>query len=254
MYSKQDIERYILEQLNADEKNAFKAQLSSDDTLKQEVKAAAEAILEKMDTMTVLSGELATEAIQRYIRKEMSQSDSQALENEANEDPVLAYLLKVQTALSREVRLHGAAEMLKNKKAGARVINFNKVLKSVTPIAVAACMVCGCMIWDHNVTVNVGNEAFESVMRGSVKGSYSVDGLINEGKIEEALAEIDRQLNATYDISDPEALAAWNEDMSNLKYTRAVLLLKDGKKRQAKKILKQLNDERSNELLDKLLW
>ena len=254
MYSKHDIERYILEQMNADEKNAFKAQLSSDDTLKQEVKTAAEAILERMDTMVVSSGELATEAIQRYIRKEMSQSESQALENEAKDDPILAYLLKVQTALSREVRLHSAAEMLKNRKAGARVVDFTRILKSVTPIAVAACMVCGCMIWDHNVTVNVGNEAYESVMRGSVKGSSSIDSLINEGKYEDAINEIDRQLNATYEISDQDAQAAWNEDMNNLKYTKAVILLKDGKKRQAKKILKELNDERSNELLDKLLW
>ena len=250
MYSKQDIERYILEQMDADEKNAFKAQLGSDDTLKQEVKAATEAILEKMDTMTVLSGELATEAIQRYIRKEMSQSDSQALENEAKEDPILAYLLKVQTALSREVRLHGAAEMLRNKKAGARVINFNKVLKFVTPIAVAACMVCGCLIWDHNVTVSVGNDAYSSIMRGGSE----IDDLILQERYQEAIELIDRELSISYSIVGEEAVAAYNQEMDNLRYTKAVILLKDGKKRQAKKILKQLNDERSNELLDKLLW
>ena len=250
MYSKQDIERYILEQMNADEKNAFKAQLSSDDTLKQEVKAAAEAILERMDTMTVSSGELATEVIQRYIRKEMSQSESQALENEAKDDPILAYLLKVQTALSREVRLHSAAEMLKNRKASARVVDFTHILKSVTPIAVAACMVCGCMIWDHNVTVNVGNEAYSSVMRGGSE----IDNLILQEKYKEAIELIDQELSISYSIVGEEAIAAYNQEMNNLRYTKAVVLLKDGKKRQAKKILKQLNDERSNELLDKLLW
>lgn len=250
MYSKQDIERYILEQLNADEKNAFKAQLGSDDTLKQEVKAATEAILERMDTMVVSSGELATEAIQRYIRKEMSQSESQALENEAKDDPILAYLLKVQTALSREVRLHSAAEMLKNRKASARVVDFTHILKSVTPIAVAACMVCGCMIWDHNVTVNVGNEAYSSVMRGGSE----IDNLILQEKYKEAIELIDQELSISYSIVGEEAIAAYNQEMNNLRYTKAVILLKDGKKRQAKKILKQLNDERSNELLDKLLW
>ena len=250
MYSKQDIERYILEQMNADEKNAFKAQLSSDDTLKQEVKAATEAILERMDTMTVSSGELATEAIQRYIRKEMSQSETQALENEAKDDPILAYLLKVQTALSREVRLHSAAEMLKNRKASARVVDFTHILKSVTPIAVAACMVCGCMIWDHNVTVNVGNEAYSSVMRGGSE----IDNLILQEKYKEAIELIDQELSISYSIVGEEAIAAYNQEMNNLRYTKAVVLLKDGKKRQAKKILKQLNDERSNELLDKLLW
>jgi ribosomal protein S1 len=91
-------------------------------------------------------------------------------------------------------------------------------------------------------------------MRGAVKGSDSVDGLLSEGKYKEAIEKIDNLLTATYDISDPDALAAWEEDMNNLKYTKAVVLLKDGKKRQAKKILKELNDERSNELLDKLLW
>ena len=249
MYSKQDIERYILEQMDADEKNAFKAQLGSDDTLKQEVKAATEAILERMDTMTVSSGELATEAIQRYIRREMSQSESQALENEAKDDPILAYLLKLHTALSREVRLHGAAEMLKNKKASARVVDFTHILKSVTPIAVAACMVCGCMIWDHNVTVNVGNAAYESVMRGGSE----LDALVNAKEYEAAIALIDEQLNVDYEIDDPEARAEWEEDMKDLKYDKAILL-KDGKKRQAKKILKELNDDRSKELLDKLLW
>lgn len=250
MYSKQDIERYILEQMDADEKDAFKVQLGSDDTLKQEVKAATEAILERMDTMTVSSGELATEAIQRYIRKEMSQSETQALENEAKDDPILAYLLKVQTALSREVRLHSAAEMLKNRKASARVVDFTHILKSVTPIAVAACMVCGCMIWDHNVTVNVGNEAYSSVMRGGSE----IDNLILQEKYKEAIELIDQELSISYSIVGEEAIAAYNQEMNNLRYTKAVVLLKDGKKRQAKKILKQLNDERSNELLDKLLW
>jgi hypothetical protein len=250
MYSKQDIERYILEQMDADEKNAFKAQLGSDDTLKQEVKAATEAILERMDTMVVSSGELATEAIQRYIRKEMSQSETQALENEAKDDPILAYLLKVQTALSREVRLHSAAEMLKNRKASARVVDFTHILKSVTPIAVAACMVCGCIIWDHNVTVNVGNEAYSSVMRGGSE----IDNLILQEKYKEAIELIDQELSISYSIVGEEAIAAYNQEMNNLRYTKAVVLLKDGKKRQAKKILKQLNDERSNELLDKLLW
>ena len=250
MYSKHDIERYILEQMNADEKNAFKAQLGSDDTLKQEVKAVTEAILEKMDTMTASSGELATEAIQRYIRKEMTPSELQSLEDDAKEDPVLAYLLKVQTALSREVRLHGAAEMLKNKKSGARVVDFTHVLKSVTPIAVAACMVCGCMIWDHNVTVEVGNEAYASVMRGGSE----IDNLILQEKYKEAIQLIDKLLSTNYSFVDGEAAAAYILEMDNLRYTKAVILLKDGKKRQAKKILKQLNDERSNELLEKLLW
>jgi hypothetical protein len=250
MYSKQDIERYILGQMSASEKTAFAEQLSSDSALKEEVKNATEAILEQMAEMKTSSGELATEAIERYIRKEMSASEAAAFDNECAANPVLAYSYRLQESLSREVRLHAAVEMLKNKKAGAKVVDFTKILKSVTPVAVAACMVCGCMIWDHNVTVNVGNEAYASVMRGGSE----LDSLVEAKDYKAAIALIDEQLNVDYEIDDPEAKAAWEEDMKDLQYQKAVILLKDGKKRQAKKILKALDDEPSRELLDKLLW
>lgn len=250
MYSKQDIERYILGQMSASEKTAFAEQLSSDSALKEEVKNATVAILEQMAEMKTSSGELATEAIERYIRKEMSASESAAFENECASNPVLAYSYRLQESLSREVRLHAAVDMLKNKKTGARVIDFTRILKSVTPVAVAACMVCGCMIWDHNVTVNVGNAAYESVMRGGSE----LDSLVKAKDYKDAIALIDVQLNADYEIDDPDAKAAWEEDMKDLQYQKAVILLKDGKKRQAKKILKALDDEPSRELLDKLLW
>ena len=250
MYSKQDIERYILGQMSASEKVAFAEQLSSDSALKEEVKNATVAILEQMAEMKTNSGELATEAIERYIRKEMSASEAAAFENECAANPVLAYSYRLQESLSREVRLHAAVEMLKNKKAGAKVVDFTKILKSVTPVAVAACMVCGCMIWDHNVTVNVGNEAYASVMRGGSE----LDSLVEAKDYKAAIALIDEQLNVDYEIDDPEAKAAWEEDMKDLQYQKAVILLKEGKKRQAKKILKALDDEPSRELLDKLLW
>ena len=250
MYSKQDIERYILGQMSASEKVAFAEQLGSDSALKEEVKNATVAILEQMAEMKTNSGELATEAIERYIRKEMSASEAAAFENECEANPVLAYSYRLQESLSREVRLHAAVEMLKNKKTGAKVIDFTKILKSVTPVAVAACMVCGCMIWDHNVTVDVGNAAYESVMRGGSE----LDSLVEAKDYKAAIALIDEQLNVDYEIDDPEAKAAWEEDMKDLQYQKAVILLKDGKKRQAKKILKALDDEPSRELLDKLLW
>lgn len=250
MYSKQDIERYILGQMSVSEKTAFAEQLSSDSALKEEVKNATVVILEQMADMKISSGELATEAIERYIRKEMSASESAAFENECASNPVLAYSFRLQESLSREVRLHAAVDMLKKKKTGARVIDFTKILKSVTPVAVAACMVCGCMIWDHTVTVNVGNAAYESVMRGGSE----LDSLVEANDYKAAIALIDEQLNADYEIDNPEVKAAWEEDMKGLQYQKAVILLKDGKKRQAKKILKALDDEPSRELLDKLLW
>ena len=250
MYSKQDIERYILGQMSASEKVAFAEQLSSDSALKEEVKNATDAILEQMAEMKTNSGELATEAIERYIRKEMSASEAAAFENECASNPVLAYSFRLQESLSREVRLHAAVDMFRNKKAGAKVIDFTKILKSVTPVAVAACMVCGCMIWDHKVTVDVGNDAYASVMRGGSE----LDSLVEAKDYKAAIALIDEQLNVDYEIDDPEAKAAGEEDMKDLQYQKAVILLKDGKKRQAKKILKALDDEPSGELLDKLLW
>ena len=81
MYSKQDIERYILGQMSALEKGTFVEQLNADATLKEEVKNATIAILEQMAEMKTNVGELATEAIERYIRKEMSASESAAFEN-----------------------------------------------------------------------------------------------------------------------------------------------------------------------------
>lgn len=274
MYSKQDIERYILELMIGSEKEAFEQQLTSDESLKAEVMQIAEDILEQMIAMKTTSGELSTESIQRYICKEMSEEEIRDFEKECGENPLLAYSLRLQKALSDEVRLRGATEMLDEKRrewekkdvleipAAAfadesvstdhpvKRIDFSKIFKAVTPIAVAACMVCGCLIWDHNVTVNVGNEAYSSVMRGGSE----LDNLILQEKYKEAIEYIDMELSADYSIVGEEAIAAYNQEMDNLRYTKAVILLKDGKKRQAKKILKQLNDERSNELLDKLLW
>ena len=87
-----------------------------------------------------------------------------------------------------------------------------------------------------------------------MRGGSELDSLVEAKDYKAAIALIDEQLNVDYEIDDPEAKAAWEEDMKDLQYQKAVILLKDGKKRQAKKILKELNDERSNELLDKLLW
>ena len=91
-------------------------------------------------------------------------------------------------------------------------------------------------------------------MRFEKRGGSEIDNLIIQEKYKEAIELIDQELSISYSIVGEEAIAAYNQEMNNLRYTKAVVLLKDGKKRQAKKILKQLNDERSNELLDKLLW
>ena len=42
--------------------------------------------------------------------------------------------------------------------------------------------------------------------------------------------------------------------MNDLKFQKAIIYLRMGKKSKAKAILKEINDERSREVLDKLLW
>ena len=98
----------------------------------------------------------------------ISFSEENGFEKECNSNPILSYSLRLQKALSNEVRLHGAAVMLEMKRKEwekkdvieiptaaftcepestdqpVKRIDFSKIFKAVTPIAVAACMVCGC--------------------------------------------------------------------------------------------------------------
>ena len=72
---------------------------------------------------------------------------------------------------------------------------------------------------------------------------------------EKAIEEIDHQLSIQYEVSDdPNEVIAYNNAMNDLKFQKAIIYLKMGKKSKAKAILKEINDERSREVLDKLLW
>lgn len=101
------------------------------------------------------------------------------------------------------------------------------------------------------MTQKVGQDMYSVVMRD---GS-DIDKFVEAGEYQKAIDLIDKELGKTYELGDdPEALAARLQDMNDLKYRKALIYLKMGKKRAAKTILKDLNDDRSKDVLKKLLW
>ena len=88
-----------------------------------------------------------------------------------------------------------------------------------------------------------------------MRDGSEIDTCVESGDYLKAIELIDEELGKTYELGDdPEALAAYTQEINDLKYRKALVYLKMGKKRSAKAILKELDDERSKEVLDKLLW
>ena len=88
-----------------------------------------------------------------------------------------------------------------------------------------------------------------------LRDGNDIDELVNDHKYQEAIDEIDKLLDINYDlVDDPEVIAAYNQSMNDLKYKKALIYLKMGKKKKAKEILHELNDERSKQVLKQLLW
>ena len=88
-----------------------------------------------------------------------------------------------------------------------------------------------------------------------LRDGNDIDELVNDHKYQEAIDEIDKLLDINYDlVDDPDVIAAYNQSMSDLKYKKALIYLKMGKKKKAKEILHELNDERSKQVLKQLLW
>ena len=112
-------------------------------------------------------------------------------------------------------------------------------------------MLCGVFIWDGSVTRGVGDRMYSQVIRG---GEDSIDKLVKEEKYAEALEAIDKELSVETQYVDSAAAAAHEQEMNALKYRKALIYLKMGKKHQAKKILKKLKDPQSQKVLDELLW
>ena len=202
-----------------------------------------------------------SERVDRFLRKEMSDVESRAFAEEVKANPELREYYQRQFNLMRGIKIHEMRELMQTKeeklatkKIAATVLNANFFARhryDMTTVAVAAAMVLGVFVWDDNRTKSVGSDALAVVW----KGSDPIDDCIEKGDYQKAIDLIDEEHGMTYELGDdPNAIAAYNQEMNNLKYRKALIYLKMGKKRAAKTILKELNDERSKEVLDKLLW
>ena len=196
-----------------------------------------------------------SERVDRFLRKEMSEKESAAFTEEVKTNPELREYYIRQFNLMRGIQFQNLSELMQKKEAElstTRTIVSRPFVTAISTFAVAAAMVCGVFIWDDNRTRSVGSEALKSVVW---KGEDSIETLINDGKYEEALAEIDKELEFDYQIGDdPEARAAHEEAMNELKYQKALIYLAMGKKSKAKAIINELNDVKYKGILKELLW
>lgn len=203
-----------------------------------------------------------SERVDRFLRREMSEAESKAFIEEVKTNSELKEYYLRQFNLMRGVKFHEMKELMKAKemdlstdRLGGSPISigvfFHRYKYMLSTVAVAAAMVIGVFIWDNNRTKAVGTEALSVVW----KSGDTIDNCIATGDFQKAIDLIDVELGKTYDLGeDSDALVAYTKAMNDLKYRKALVYLKMGKKRAAKAILKELNDSRSKEILDKLLW
>ena len=213
------------------------------------------------DNNTITFNDAMSERVDRFLRKEMSEAESKAFVEEVKTNPELKECYQRQFNLMRAIKFEKMTEIMKEKEEelskvktetgidlSAFFVRYKYVLSTV---AVAAAMVCGVFIWDGSVTKGVGDRMYSQVVRG---GEDTIDQLVEEEKYAEALEAIDKELSVETQFVDSAAAAAHEQAMDALKYRKALIYLKMGKKHQAKKILKKLNDPQSKKVLRELLW
>ena len=198
-----------------------------------------------------------SERVDRFLRNELSRKEKEDFLKDLKIDMELMDCYQRQFQLMRGIRFNKALDAIKKKEdelsyvkpAPARpVFQFRLAYAS---IAVAAALVGGVFIWDGNITRTVGSEYIENTLRSGGADS----SLVACEEYEKAIEEIDHQLSIQYEVSDdPNEVIAYNNAMNDLKFQKAIIYLRMGKKSKAKAILKEINDERSREVLDKLLW
>ena len=213
------------------------------------------------DNNTITFNDEMSERVDRFLRKEMSEAESKAFVEEVKTNPELKECYQRQFNLMRAIKFEKMTELMEKKEAELSTVKpkpapstasfFDRYKYVLSTVAVAAAMVCGVFIWDGSVTKGVGDRMYSQVIRG---GEDTIDKLVEEGKYVEALDAIDKQLSVEVEFVDSAAAAAYEQDMNALKYRKALVYLKMGKKHQAKKILKTLNDPQSKKVLDELLW
>lgn len=206
-----------------------------------------------------------SERVDRFLRKEMSEAESLAFMEEVKTSPELREYYQRQFNLMRGIKIHEMRALMraKEEELATNRSNFRNCLatfstgyKYVMVSVVAATLVLGFFIWDRNVTQSVGQQMYFNMMSSDImRGTNAIDALVQDGEYKKALDLIDEELGTTYELEDDsEALFVYTQEMNDLKYRKALIFLKMGKKRAAKAILKELNDVRSEEVLDQLLW
>lgn len=198
-----------------------------------------------------------SERVDRFLRNELSRKEKEDFLKDLKIDKELMDCYQRQFQLMRGIRFNKALDAIKKKEdelsyvkpdTARPVFQFRLAYAS---IAVAAALVGGVFIWDGNITRTVGYEYIENTLRSG----GAVSTLVAGEEYEKAIEEIDHQLSIQYEVSDdPNEVIAYNNAMNDLKFQKAIIYLKMGKKSKAKAILKEINDERSREVLDKLLW
>ena len=213
------------------------------------------------DIKNIAFNEEMSDRVGRFLRKEMSEVESKAFIDDVKSNPELKECYQRQFNLMRAIKFEKMTEIMKAKEAELSTAKRSQPVDSrpifarykyvLSTVAVAAAMVCGVFIWDGSVTKSVGQQMYSVVMRDGSE----IDTCVESGDYQKAIELIDEELGKTYELGDdPEALAAYTQEINDLKYRKALVYLKMGKKRSAKAILKELDDERSKEVLDKLLW
>ena len=242
------IDRYITDDMDPAEKASFEHEMSCDKNLEKEVELfrllRVEIIGQKMisDAKDAFDVER-DDAIDRYLLREMTDKEKADFEENLTWDEELKAEVESRKVLITGVRLEKIEEKLKEMEPGAAASAGGGVGRRLGKIAASIAIfatMCGggLSVYSYEWAKSVGNDEWELLANArSVTPDYVES--VDRGAYKEAIAIIDDMPL----LSDDE------------KYDKALILLKQGKKREAKKILNEINDERSRKLLEKLsIW
>ena len=202
---------------------------------------------------TAFNKEIA-ERVDRFLRKEMSEEESIAFVEEVKSNPELKEYYQRQFNLMRGLDFEQMQILMRTKEEELSAHKPRTIPFKAISFAAAA-MFCIVFASDYIVSIRVGSNVLKQELAVVYKGDNDMDSLLSEGKYAQALEEIDKELAIVYELDeDPEAIKAHEQSMNDLKYKKALIYLKMGKKKKAKEILHELNDERSKQVLKQLLW
>lgn len=217
------------------------------------------------DIKNVAFNDEMSERVDRFLRKEMSETEALAFTEDVKTNPELKEYYQRQFNLMRGIEFYEMKQLMKKKEADLLttketfIICITKLIATykfaISSVAVAAAMVLGVFVWDDSRTRSVGIAECSTIMRGG----NQIDELIKDKKYKEALIAIESQIDEQKRIGeelidDPSVRVAYKQDMEELEYKRAILYLAMGKKHKAKVIIKGLDDDRYKKILQKLLW